>query len=115
MTVKDFVSSIVLHDSLLEAIDVCKENNTITITVDFCFWQQKDFREGTSETGIVKLIFRGVESYSLDADELNSDEIVGCTYKDENTITIQAINDLSGDCRNYTIKAVDVLLVEESV
>ena len=51
------------HDSSLEAIRFDQKRNSLEIAIDFCFWMQPDFKEGMPETGMIQLIFNGVQEF----------------------------------------------------
>ena len=81
MTIKEFVEKYNLHDSLLESINYDKNNRKATLSIDFCYWQQEDYEETLSETGMVLIEFDDVISLNYKHFPINSDEIVECVLE----------------------------------
>ncbi len=96
MFIKEFVKKYNLHDSLLESIEINKVYKTVKLTVDYCYWQQADYCEGQTETGIVHIFFSGVSDIIFDGHTLNSDEIVSCSCQQENTFVLKMKSDITG-------------------
>lgn len=80
MTINNFLSDHYLHDSLVEK--VVYENNTVDITIDFCFWMQEGYRENEPETGIIYLHFPDVTSFSGPSGSLDDYSILEANYQD---------------------------------
>lgn len=51
MTLKEFAANYYLHDSFIESLTYDTANAILTLTINFAFWMQKDFREGEEEKG----------------------------------------------------------------
>ena len=80
MTINNFLSDHYLHDSLVEK--VAHENNTVDITIDFCFWMQEGYSENEPETGIIHLHFPDVTSFSGPSGSLDDYSILEANYQD---------------------------------
>lgn len=61
--------------------------NSVTLEIDFCYWQQADFVDGDKETGMVELCFSECVDCDISNHAINSDEIVKVEVAD-NTIRI---------------------------
>ena len=90
MTITKFIQTYNLHDSLLESIQVNKEQNTVRLGIDLCYWQQPEYREGDSESGVVYALFSGVESVEYEPWSIDDDDILQCSY-DQNTNTFRMV------------------------
>ena len=88
MTIKEFIKKYNLHDSLLESITYDEIGSRVTLSIDFCYWQQEDYEEGENETGMILVKF---EISSVD---------------DEITLTV--FNDIMNDNVDIIIKADNV-------
>lgn len=64
MKAKEFVNKYYLHDSLFDKVSFAKESATISMIIDFAFWMQSWYKEGTAETGLISVTFNNVENYS---------------------------------------------------
>jgi len=95
MFIKEFIQKHNLHDSLLENIEIDKAGNIVTLTIDYCYWQQSDYCEGKIETEIVHILFSGVSNIICDNHILNSDEIVSCKCQQENTFVLKVESDIT--------------------
>ena len=79
MTINNFLSNHYLHDSLVEK--VAYENNTVDLTIDFCFWMQEGYRENKPETGIIHLHFPDVTFFSGPSGPLDDYSILEANYQ----------------------------------
>ncbi len=113
MKIRDFTEMYNLHDSLLECIEIDNTEKSIRLVVDFCFWQQSNYDDASAETGIVTILFTGVEKLVYSPVAINSDEIIGSTAIDNNTIRLEMVNDMTNACYTIEIQANDVSLSQQ--
>lgn len=66
MRIEDFVKQYNLHDSFFKSVEKNESDRTITCFIEFAFWLQKDYNEGTPEKGIIKVVFHNVTEYSCE-------------------------------------------------
>lgn len=111
MTLTDFKSKYNLVGSLLENITTNKELDSITLEIDFCYWQQTDFIDGDKETGIVELHFSECSQCEISNHKINSDEIVKVEFT-ENSIDICVESDITNDYHHIFITALNVEFAE---
>lgn len=111
MKLTEFKRRYNLIGSLLENIIVDKGVNSVTLEIDFCYWQQADFVDGNKETGIVKLCFSECGDYNISNHKINSDEIVDVEITDD-TIDICVENDLTNDYYHIIISSSNAELTE---
>lgn len=111
MTLTELKRKYNLIGSLLENININKVNNSVTLEIDFCYWQQADFVNGNKETGMVKLCFSECGDYNISNHKINSDEIVNVEITDD-TIDICVENDLTNDYYHIIISSSDVEFTE---
>jgi len=62
---RDFAEKYIMHDSLINSVEVLNEGNTIVMSTDFAFWMQKGYNETDPETGTLKITFCDVSSYVI--------------------------------------------------
>lgn len=111
MTLTDFKSKYNLVGSLLENITINKELDSITLEIDFCYWQQTDFIDGDKESGIVELHFSECSQCEISNHKINSDEIVKVEFTD-NSIDICVKSDITNDYHHIFISALNVEFAE---
>lgn len=99
MTINDFLSSYYLHDSLVEKVSL--ENNTVDITIDFCFWMQEGYCEEEPETGSMYLHFPDVASFSGPTGSIDNYSILEADYQD-NCLTLLLLDDFNNT--SYELK-----------
>ena len=110
MSIKDFIKQHNLIGSLLESISVNKEDNSICLEIDYCYWQQSNYKEGDEETAILLFLFENCSSYSFDDHAINSDEIVKTEIVDDG-LDICVESDLTGDYHHIIINAQNVTMI----
>ena len=107
MTINEFVNKYNLHDSLLENITYDETTKKIVLSIDFCYWQQDDYKDDMGETGMIVIEFDEVESLKYVPYQINSDEIIDISHED-NRITLTVFNDISNDNIDIIINAKNV-------
>ena len=66
MTIQTFIEKYYLHDSLITKIT--HNETSVNIEVEFCYWQQENYKEGDSEVGMIEISFSDIsqrKSFSL--------------------------------------------------
>lgn len=87
MNINEFLTSNNLHDSLVTKIEFF--NNTVNITMDFCYWMQPNYNENDPETGIIHLVFPNVYDYTGLSGKIDDFSILEAKYiNDEMIITL---------------------------
>lgn len=66
--------------------------------MDFAFWMQKDYVEGTPENGMINLHFYNVENYSGLVGKIAWFSIFSITVHPTCTITCVFLDDYNNDC-----------------
>lgn len=108
MNLNDFVNNYILHDSLIDKIELLGDNTTIVLWLDFAFWMQKDYNETAPETGILKVTFSDVSSYLI-PENVNWNEISILETTIENgNIKFLLINDMTDEPLEIIICAGNV-------
>ena len=108
MTLDEFANKYNMHDSLINAITY--ENNTLQIDIDFAFWMQDWFIDGSSETGSLKVTFCNTSSYQHpDSLPLEDISILETSVIDD-TITFALINDMTDEYLELVITASEVIV-----
>ncbi len=101
MTINDFLSKYYLHDSLVEK--VTHENNTVALTIDFCFWMQEGYRDEDPETGIVHLLFPDVTFFSGPTGVIDDYSILEANYQD-NCLALLLMDDFNN--KTYKLQII---------
>lgn len=104
MTIGEFINKYNLHDSRLENITYDETTKKVILSIDFCYWQQEDYEDDMDETGMIIIEFDGVESLKYTPYQIDSDEIVDISQKD-NEITLTVFNDILNDNIDIIINA----------
>ena len=99
MTINDYLSRYYLHDSLVEKVS--HENNTVDITIDFCFWMQEGYRKEDPETGIIHLHFPDVDAFSGPTGNIDDYSILDADYQN-NCLTLLLLDDFNNT--SYELK-----------
>lgn len=107
MTINEFVNKYNLHDSLLENITYDETAKKVILSIDFCYWQQEDYKDDMDETGMILIEFDEVESLKCNPYQFNSDEIVDISHKDDEII-LTIFNDILNDNIDIIINAKKV-------
>lgn len=112
MTIREFCKKYNLHDSLLEQIEICSDNKTAKLTVDFCYWQQNGYDDSEQETGIVFIVFSDLINISYDNHPLNSDEIISCEVDKDGNMIMQLESDITRSYHTLMISSKNVEMIE---
>ena len=95
MTALDFVKNYIMHDSLIDSVEILDAGRTIVLLIDFAFWMQSGYNETDSETGLLKVTFSNVSDYSIpegaDWNEISILEAVASG----NTVKFSLMNDMT--------------------
>ncbi len=95
MTAHDFVKNYIMHDSLIDSVEVLNGGRTIVILIDFAFWMQVGYNETDPETGTLKVTFSNVSNYiipeNIDWNEISILE----TAASGNTVKFNLMNDMT--------------------
>ncbi len=113
MTTTDFAANYIMHDSLIDKVDILENGSTIALWIGFAFWMQNGYNEKDPETGIIKVTFHGVTD-SVIPQNVNWDEIsILEMKKDGDSIVFALINDLTDDYLEIMIRADHVTVTIE--
>ena len=102
MKIDDLLKKYCFHDSLINEISYA--NNEVKITIDFCFWMQEEYQDGTPETGIVYLRLPDVKSYNGITGKIDSYSILETEYND-NTLSILIMDDFHNNSYSLSIES----------
>ncbi|MCR4606070.1 MAG: hypothetical protein K5639_08750 [Eubacterium sp.] len=113
MSIKDFVENYIMHDSLIDSVNISDDGTKIEVQIDFAFWMQKNYVESDPETGIISVVFAGVTYYEVPK-SVNWDEISILETKMENQyVKFLLINDMTDDYLEMVISAEEVSVQAE--
>lgn len=100
------------HDSLLESLSYDKDNNQLSLIIDFCNWKQEWYHESDEETSMISIIFSNISNIVIPKLKLNSDEIIEFEVLEDNTIKILIFNDIDDASYEIVICAEDVEILK---
>lgn len=93
MKINEFLEKYCFHDSTIDEISYDTTAKELVLHMDFAFWMQKDYVDGTPENGMVNIRFHQVENYtgiigkidwfSVDNISLNPDHTITCVILDD--------------------------------
>lgn len=113
MTTADFVANYIMHDSLIDKIEILENGSKIVLWIDFAFWMQNGYSENNPETGIIKVTFHGVSNYMI-PENVDWDEISILEMKLEGySVKFALINDMTDDYLEININADHVSVTVE--
>ena len=114
MRIIDFVNDYQLHDSFIKSVETDDNNHRVTLFINFAFWMQKGYVEGTPENGVIKVIFYDVKNYECkDGDPTGAFVgILGAEYKD-GSLVISLLDDETVSYFDLIITADDVIVTIE--
>ena len=114
MTISDFAANYIMHDSLIEKIEIYENESRIVLWIDFAFWMQNGYSEKDPETGIIKVTFYGVSDYRI-PENVNWDEISILEMKqEERGVKFAFVNDITDDYLELHIHAEHVSVAAEA-
>ena len=108
MTIKEFIQNYNLHDSLLEKVEYDSDAKIVKLSIDFCYWQQKDYTDDMPETGMIVVQFNNISTFDFPSYQINSDEIVEVVYKEGRGIIFTMFNDISSDYKDLAIDSENI-------
>ncbi len=111
MTIAEFANRYNLHDSYIEAVKYDPESRSVVLTIQFLFWMQNDYVEGSPETGLLYVTFHNASRYSCEnenpADPFSGILTAECKNGD---LILKLMNDKTGRYFEVVISAEDVTL-----
>lgn len=108
MNLKDFYNNYEFHDSLLNKIDFNKENGILTMNIELCNYEQKNYKETDDETSIIDVVFKECKSYDGLVGELDSYSILETVLNNDDQITFNVMDDFNDDYYELHIQADSV-------
>ena len=109
MRIIDFVNDYELHDSFIKSVENDNNNHTVILFINFAFWMQKGYVEGTPENGVIKAVFYNVREFKCeDGDPAGAFVgILNAEYKD-GSLVISMLDD-------ETVSYFDLVIVADEV
>ncbi len=111
MTLTELVNKYYFHDSTLEAIRFDQNRNSLVMEIDFCFWMQTDYVKTSPETGMIQLIFNGVQDFIGEPCCYNDLTILDIIVSEHNKLTFQIIDEDNKEYMELTVIAETVEFV----
>ncbi len=105
---------IIMHDSLIDNVEVFDNSTKVKIWIDFVFWMQSGYNESDPETGILIVTFDKVIDYTIPENaNWNAISILE-TSMDQSYVKFSLINDLTDDYLELKINAESITTVSEA-
>ncbi len=108
MTLTELEDKYYFHDSSLEAIRFDQDHNSLEMDIDFCFWMQTEYIKTSPETGMIQLIFNGVQEFVGEPSSYNDLTILDIIVSEHNKLTFQIIDE---DNKEY----MELIVIAETV
>ena len=106
MKINDFVEKYIMHDSLITSIT--NDKNSVRMIIDFAFWMQPGFSEGSPETGPLEVDFLNATRFEC-PENIPLDQVsILKTSCEENTIRFSMLNDITNEYFEIVIEAESV-------
>ena len=110
MKAKEFVDKYYLHDSLFEKVSFSKDTAVVSMIIDFAFWMQSWYKEGTAETGLISVTFNNVENYTC-PENVDWEQIsILQAEESEGVIKFSLMNDMEDSYLEMIIKSDDIVV-----
>lgn len=110
MNAKDFAENYIMHDSLIDLVEVLNGGNTIGMHIDFAFWMQKGYNDSDPETGTLKVTFFDVSSYAIPENaDWNAISILEMRAV-EDGILFSLMNDMTDDYLEIRIRSNRIIV-----
>ena len=109
MKANDFLEKYCLHDSTIDEIKYDRDTKELIWHMDFAFWMQNDYAEGTPENGMVNIHFHQVENYSGLTGKIDWFSVDHIVFNPDNTITCTVLDDYND---NYYVWSFSVSEIE---
>ena len=95
MTAQDFIKNYIMHDSLIDNVEILDKGKTIVLWVDFSYWMQEEYKEGDPDTGKLKITFYDVEDYSIPENVNWDDTSILDSYISGETVILNLENEMA--------------------
>ena len=110
MTAHEFVENYIMHDSLVDSVEVHDYGATIVLLLDFAFWMQPGYNETDPETGTLKIIFNNVSEFSISENvDWNTVSILD-TADSEGMVKFSLMNDLTDEYLELIIRSNHIIV-----
>jgi hypothetical protein len=93
MTLHELVATYNLHDSYFEDIIYNENSRQLIMKINFCFWMQENYTEGTPENGTITILFEDVSNLSYRVAEINCNTLSIIATEVQNTTIIFKLTD----------------------
>ena len=108
MTINELQNKYYFHDSLLDEVIINKQESTVSLRIDFCFWAQDGYRDEEPETGMIVLSFKQVKRYPELEGEMDSYSILKTECPQEGSWLMVLLDDETDTCYELIIEAGEV-------
>jgi hypothetical protein len=93
MTLHELVANYNLHDSYFEDIIYNENSRQLIMKINFCFWMQENYTDGTPENGIITILFENVSNLLCRVAEINCNTFSIIATEVQNTTIIFKLTD----------------------
>ena len=108
MIVHKFLEKYCLHDSTIDEIIYDAKAKELIWHMDFAFWMQNDYVEGTPENGLINLRFHQVENYSGSTGKIDWFSVDSVVADSDNTVTCTVLDDYNENYYRWTFSVSDI-------
>ena len=104
----DFLERYCLHDSTVDEIKYDPVTKELVWHMDFAFWMQNAYVEGTPENGLVNLYFHHVENYFGMTGRIDWFSVEHIVANPDSTISCTILDDFNGQYYIWTFSVSDM-------
>ena len=108
MTINELQNKYYFHDSLFDEVIINKQESTVSLRIDFCFWAQDGYCDEHPETGMIVLLFKRVKRYPKLEGKIDSYSILKTECLQEGLWLIALLDDETDIFYELTIEADEV-------
>ena len=108
MTSSEFVANYIMHDSLIDSVEVQEDGTRVVFIIDFAFWMQEGYKESDPETGSIKVTFNDVSYYDVPEDADWNEISILETRLENGRIIFALMNDMTDDYLEIIIESSSV-------
>ena len=109
MTAQEFAQKYIMHDSLIESVEILNGGREIVLMIDFAFWMQIGYNAADQETGPLKVTFNDVSEFSIPENVKWNEISILDAAASGNTVKFSLMNDMTDACSELTICSSRIL------
>lgn len=110
MKPRAFLDQYYLHDSTIAEISYDPRTGELVWQMEFAFWMQDGYIEGTAENGMVNIHFHHVENYSGLTGKIDWFSVLDMAADSDHTVSCSILDDFNDQYYFWTFSVSDIEL-----